>query len=148
MLIVWIGFAATRKVAPESFRVVGIRGFVIAYCASICFVALRAAVGSAAFINALVAELFVLLPYVSIVVLPAAIYLRSAKKLGTVVCLVVSVGVAITLSYLNQYLAIQDTQLAISRGNSLISSVILYAVAVTTCVLVGVSVAARIGKRT
>lgn len=116
----------------------------IAYSVSICFVTVRALMGSTAFINAFVAELFVLLPYAALVVLPAAIGLRSRKTRGMVACLVVSVSVAITCSYLNQYLAVHDVQLAISRGNSLLTSVILYAVVVTACVLVGISIGSRV----
>jgi hypothetical protein len=145
-VIVWIGFLAIRKFAPASFHRVGARGFVFAYLTVICIVCLRAALGSTGFTNALVAELFVSLPYVALVVLPTVICSPALGKYGMTVSLSVSVGVAILGSYLNQYLSVHDAQLAISRGNSLIPSVVMYAVSITASVYVAISVAGRLSR--
>jgi hypothetical protein len=141
--IVWIGFASVRKMAPTSFESVGIKGFVSAYLTVIAFICLRAAVGSTGFINGLLVELFVSLPYVAWVVLPTAICFRPFGKFGLFASLVVSVCVAALCSYLNQYFSVYDAQLAISRGNSLIQSVVVYAVAITASVHAAVYFASR-----
>jgi hypothetical protein len=125
-LVVWSSYRLLRRYLSSVMNEVGGSGFVFAFLAVLCVIAVDAALHATGFLNEFFSQTFVLVPFVAVVVLPLALVVWRSHWLAKLMSIALTIGVAMVAIFIDQYLSTNSLADAFNRWRLLQPSSLAY----------------------